>query len=52
MPLTATIIMGSVLRGDVEVDGDDSIITLSTCISTKPNNRFVVQGVLLNASEE
>ena len=45
-------IMGSVLRGDVEVDGDDSIITLSTCISTKPNNRFVVQGVLLNASEE
>lgn len=45
-------IMGSVLREDVEVDGDDCILTLSTCISTKPNNRFVVQGVLLNASEE
>lgn len=45
-------IMGSVLREDVEVDGDGRILTLSTCISTKPNNRFVVQGVLLNASEE
>lgn len=40
--------MGSVLREGVEVDADSRILTLSTCISTKPNNRFLVQGVLLN----
>ena len=44
--------MGSVLREDVEVEKDDRVLTLSTCISSKPNNRFVVQGVLLNGSEE
>lgn len=44
--------MGSVLMEDVEVDGDDHVLTLSTCISAKPNNRFVVQGVLLNGNKE
>lgn len=44
--------MGNVLREDVEVDGDDRVLTLSTCISAKPNNRFVVQGVLLNGNKE
>ncbi len=40
--------MGNVLREDVEVAAGDRILTLSTCISSKPNNRFLVQGVLLN----
>lgn len=44
--------MGSVQREDVEVGAEDRVLTLSTCISSKPNNRFVVQGVLLNGSEE
>lgn len=44
-------VMGSVQREDVEVEADDRIVTLSTCVSN-PNNRFVVQGVLLNGSEE
>ena len=36
------------LREDVEVTAADKILTLSTCISTKPDNRYLVQGVLLN----
>ena len=40
--------MGKVLREDVEVTAEDKILTLSTCISNKPNNRFLVQCVLLN----
>lgn len=36
------------LREDVEVTTEDRIITLSTCIANKPNNRYLVQGVLLN----
>ena len=44
-------LMGSVQREDVEVESDDHILTLSTCVSN-PNNRFIVQGVLLNGSEE
>ena len=40
--------MGRVLREDVEVTGDSRILTMSTCIANKPNNRFLVQGVLLN----
>lgn len=44
-------LMGSVQREDVEVSADDRILTLSTCVSN-PNNRLVVQGVLLNGSEE
>lgn len=36
------------LREEVEVTTEDRIITLSTCIANKPNNRYLVQGVLLN----
>ena len=32
----------------IEVDAGSHILTLSTCISNKPNNRFLVQGVLLD----
>ena len=35
----------------VKVDTEDKIITLSTCISSKPHNRYLVQGVLLNGSQ-
>lgn len=35
-------------RAGVEVTGDSHIITLSTCISGSPKNRFLVQGVLVN----
>lgn len=40
--------MGNVVKEEVEVTAQDRILTLSTCISNKPNNRFLVQGVLLN----
>lgn len=40
--------MGSVLKEGAEVTADSRILTMSTCISSKPNNRFLVQGVLLN----
>lgn len=36
------------LREEVEVTTEDRIITLSTCIANKPDNRYLVQGVLLN----
>lgn len=35
-------------REDVEVTAENKILTLSTCISTKPDNRYLVQGVLIN----
>lgn len=44
--------MNRVLREGVEVTPDSKVITLSTCISHKPNNRFLVQGVLLNEEKE
>ena len=40
--------MNHVVKEGVEVTEDSRILTMSTCISTKPNNRFLVQGVLLN----
>ncbi|HBA46219.1 MAG TPA: SrtB family sortase, partial [Lachnospiraceae bacterium] len=40
--------MGSVVKEGTEVTEDSRILTLSTCISGRPNNRFLVQGVLLN----
>ncbi|MCH5343757.1 MAG: class B sortase [Acetatifactor sp.] len=40
--------MNSNIREDAEVTEENRIITLSTCISSKPNNRYLVQGVLLN----
>lgn len=36
---------------DIEVTGQDRIVTLSTCISGKPNNRYLVQGILLQIDE-
>lgn len=36
------------LRKDAAVNSDSQILTLSTCIANKPNNRYLVQGVLLN----
>lgn len=35
----------------VEVTGEDRIITLSTCIATAPDNRFLVVGKLLSDEE-
>lgn len=40
--------MASVENEAVEVGADSHILTLSTCISNRPNNRLLVQGVLLN----
>ncbi len=39
------------LRDDVEVTGDSHILTLSTCISGKAKNRYLVQAVLLNEDD-
>lgn len=33
---------------DIEVTTEDCILTLSTCIKNKPDNRYLVQGVLVN----
>ena len=40
--------MGRVLLEEVEVTEESRILTMSTCIANKPDNRFLVQGVLLN----
>ena len=39
------------LRNDVEVTADSHILTLSTCISGKAKNRYLVQAVLLNEDD-
>jgi len=39
--------MNSHHRAETEVTGDDRIITMSTCIGSKPNNRWIVAGVLI-----
>lgn len=36
---------------DIQLTGNERIITLSTCINNKPNKRYLVQGVLLNEEE-
>uniref|UniRef100_UPI004056CBF6 class B sortase n=1 Tax=Acetatifactor sp. TaxID=1872090 RepID=UPI004056CBF6 len=36
------------IREDVEVTTDDRLLTLSTCVTSKPDNRYLVIGVLLN----
>ena len=43
--------MNSNFNSDIEVTGTDKIVTLSTCISNKPNNRYLVQGLLLEIDE-
>lgn len=40
--------MTSNIREDVSVNGTDKVLTLSTCIANKPDNRYLVQGVLLD----
>ena len=40
--------MGANIRDEVELNTDNHIITLSTCISGQPNMRYLVQAVLLN----
>lgn len=40
--------MGAHFREGVVVTGEDHIISLSTCVSGKPANRYLVQAVLLN----
>ena len=40
--------MGDHFREGVEVGVQNHIITLSTCIDLKPDNRYLVQGVLVN----
>lgn len=41
--------MGAHFREGAKVTAEDKILTLSTCISTKPENRYLVQGVLLGS---
>jgi len=43
--------MSAHFREGVEVTEADHILTLSTCISGRPNNRYLVQGVLVNPPE-
>ncbi len=40
--------MGAHFRDGVEVGVQNHIITLSTCVDLKPDNRYLVQGVLVN----
>ncbi len=40
--------MGRNIREELFPDAGSHIITLSTCIRNKPDNRYLVQGVLLN----
>ncbi len=40
--------MSDNLDASVEVTSEDKIITLATCISDQPNNRYLVQAVLLD----
>lgn len=37
---------------DIEITAESKIITLSTCISNKPNRRYLVQGVLVAEGEQ
>jgi len=39
--------MNNNFNTDVEVTAEDKILTLSTCIKTKPENRYLVQGKLV-----
>lgn len=40
--------MNSNMRTDLGVNAESHIVTLSTCVTGEPNNRYLVQGVLLN----
>ena len=43
--------MSNQISQEIEVGEDAKLITLSTCISSKPNNRWIVVGVLLGEEE-
>ena len=43
--------MSAHFRNDVEVTADSNILTLVTCISGQPDQRYFVQGVLVNPVE-
>lgn len=40
--------MNRIYDDNIELSGEEYFITLSTCINNKPENRFLVQGVLIN----
>ena len=44
--------MSNVIDSSVTVDTDSRIITLSTCIGSQPNNRFLVEAVLQNEQKK
>lgn len=46
--ITSTKDLNSPVRSDVEVTADSRILTLSTCIGGQPNNRLLVEAVLVN----
>jgi len=39
--------MNNNFNTEIEVTADDKVLTLATCISNKPTNRYLVQGVLV-----
>ena len=43
--------MGNVYRDDVSVTADDRLLTLSTCIGSQPDKRFLVEAVLVSEEE-
>ena len=43
--------MYTMIREDVELTTEDRIVTLSTCIANKPNNRRLLQAVLIEEIE-
>ncbi len=47
--LTSYVVVGNNYNKEVEVTSEDNLLVLSTCIGNKPNNRYLVVGVLLNA---
>ncbi|MBR1703406.1 MAG: class B sortase [Lachnospiraceae bacterium] len=47
--LTSYVVVGNNYNKGVEVTSGDNLLVLSTCIGNKPNNRYLVAGVLLNA---
>ncbi|MDD3414345.1 MAG: class B sortase [Bacteroidia bacterium] len=46
--LDAVMNAGGVYRSDVTVDANSQILTLSTCIDGQPENRFLVEAVLVH----
>lgn len=44
--------MSANFRKDVEITTDSNLLTLVTCIGGRPNNRYLVQGVLINPPDK